>query len=72
MSSEDNLKSGQWYWIRKPNGVTIPYRFHRSESDLRTGNWGATFYVGSMLVTFPPSQVVGEARMPEVSRAPRT
>ena len=66
----DELKPGQWYWIRTPGGSLQPYRLYRvhDTGQRRTGE----FYVGSMLVTFSLGLVAGEAQGPQPRRGSQT
>lgn len=62
MSPED-LKAGQWYWLRHDNGSLAPFRFHRVKRV--GGKLLGEFYVGSMLTTWSLGRVVAEAEMPK-------
>ena len=56
------LKQGQWYWLRRGTNL-VPYRFHRIRES-HSAKLEGEFVVGSMIVVFPLSAVVGEARGP--------
>ena len=60
----DDLKSHEWYWVRRADGSIAPYRFHRIRRD-ESNRPVAEFFVGSMVQAFPASAVVAKALMPE-------
>lgn len=57
---QNKLEPKKWYWVRKSNGVIVPYRLNRLVQ-LPDGTAAVEMFVGSMVQTFLASQIVGPA-----------
>ena len=57
----ENLKQGQWYWVRRQDGTLVPYRFHKVNPQSSDQPATGQFFVGSFLQNFSLGRVVGQA-----------